>query len=340
MVSLLTMNALQTPSVLPGASPYTHRTVGRVRLSSVMFVFFCAFTLFMLPTGVVTHESDICSISELASWSNFSTVLRYFKYSRHRTSHQQHPSKGALVRLYSTTNTSAAYNRWHCQLQSHQQYCDKHGYVCYFVTDTERWAQDRKNIPTKSQYWIKLQVLRELLPQHPWVLYLDTDSVFLSPSTTPSVESIIGMYPESARAAVFVPQKVGWTTDIMFFRNSVYANAFLEHVWNLRMACPSSPGEQGAFQVAMLDAMVWNIINNRSVHEYGDYNDVKRDKAKNCCVPRKHCHYPRAFANETADSPSLWRKSNKFASYSVQGCVWNWQVGFSVHGFWHLISNV
>jgi len=211
-----------------------------------------------------------------------------------------------------------AEERWKCQLLNHQRYCERHGYTCYFIVDSDHWKEVRLKIPTRhNDYWLKLQVLPRVLHQHPWMLYMDADTIFAEPELAPPIETMLA---ESAKnrslVSLYMPSGKGWNTDLMFFRNTPWSKLFLEHVWSLRFACPHLNGEQGAAIMALFDALVHHLHTSQpSVATY----DVEVDQGRTCCVPINHCEYPEG------GKLGLTATRNSRSNVSHQGCTWNWQ---------------
>lgn len=283
-----------------------------------------------------------CSISTTAKSGaiSFDKLLHEAEREARESPHQLPTENiGAVVSLYSGLSREEASKRWQCQLQNHEQYATRHGYKYYFITDTDEWTAERESIPNpginngNNYYWFKLQVLRKLIHHHPWLLYLDTDSVFRDPTTAPPVEQFttLGEASDTNKKSIYMPDyQVGWSTDIMLFRNTLYSKMFLKHVWNLRFACPNTVGEQGAFHIGLLDAIINEVsplVTNGSIP---DTIEVETDgQVVYCCLPRNHCEFPQADEHGAALG---WQ--NVDHNNSPQGCEWNWQraLGFTKDG--------
>eukprot|EP01041_Mallomonas_annulata_P011725 gene11725-24593_t len=192
---------------------------------------------------------------------------------------------GAVVSVYSSGDKVAIEKRWHCQLQTHEVYCKKHGYACLLVLDNTDWRSSRSG---HVGHWMKLQAILDLLPKYP---------------------------------SLYMPGGKGWSTEMMFFRNTEWSMRFLEHFWNLRHFCPDCNAEQCAGHVAMFDAMLTHAYKEVQQGIRPDMIRIKRDhhlreqSHMNCCNPKDHCEYPHGKSN----------KRNHNHNKSPQGCIWNWQ---------------
>ena len=259
---------------------------------------------------------DRCSIDDAA------TASRLFskKYTKSSKLHSRLPmsNKGAIIRVWAVANQTSSYNRssifekYECQLRSHARYCAQHGYKCYlFVGRNEpnSWDLERKhdNLPP---HWVKIQAIRDILPYHPWVLYLDFDNYFYNVTGSSSVEAVLQQEGYN-NASILVPNEMGWNSDTIFLINNNFSNHFIHHIWELRNVCPRCVGEQCAVTLGMFDVLVNSLV---SKHLKGEY-EVARDDGYNCCDPGIYCEFPRTLSNI----------QNSGASYNVQGCVWQWQ---------------
>lgn len=288
------------------------------------------------PKMIINHEqealysdgiSDDCNIADAVRSSNYQD---YFDYAHNHAEFANAvlPSQynnGAVVSLWSSVDRAAAMEQWKCQLLNHQRYCDRHGYTCYFVADSEHWHQMRKHIhPKNHNYWLKIQILSSMLDKHPWTLYLDTDSVMWDPLTAPSIEEIISNHEQKQlnrgtksphHLSLYLPGGAGWNTDIIFLRNTHWSHLFLEHLWRLRYACPNVNGEQGAANVATYDSLVYHLF--KSNPETWLYR-IHKDQSKPCCIPVNYCPLPEGAMKGYAS------RRYQVGDYSSQGCTINW----------------
>ena len=260
---------------------------------------------------------DMCSISK--GFSNIGDATLIGPKTKPMNTVETY-SMGAIVSTYSGLNSSASYERWRCQIKNHEKYCSRHGYKCYFLTDTEQYINGRSSILGHlTGYWIKIQALRDILPQHPWVLYLDIDTVFDTPESTMSIESLLNLHAindkdMNATASLYMPGGIGWITNVMMFIRSDWSHRFLTHFWNLRHYCPECIGEQCAAHIALLDAILSEIqeINSNSTTERSVFQrriypmdthqqpinttlqemKVDKDRGRTCCSPISMCRYP------------------------------------------------
>ena len=240
---------------------------------------------------------------------------------------------GAVVRVWaplnhSTFNVTAILEHFECQLRSQEQYCSLHGYKCYLFigNSTNLWDIERENNSLNLQpHWAKIQVLRDILPFHPWVLLLDFDCAFLKVNSSLSIETLL-KDPKYHSPSVIVPDSKGWTSNIMFFRNTAFSKKFIDHLWNLRYVCPRCVAEQCAVVLGMFDVLI-NYVASELRH---DLVHVRRDYGHNCCDPSIYCEYPRTY-NERNSKPTT----------NVQGCVWSWQdaLGLRLYSIGHSFSH-
>ena len=259
--------------------------------------------------------NDRCNIVNVAASTGlFSRWYAKSKKLRWRLSESNH---GAIIRVWAledqtSSNRSSIMEQYECQLRSQAQYCTQHGYKCYlFVGRNEpnSWDLERKhdNLPP---HWVKIQAIRDILPYHPWVLYLDFDNYFYNVTGSSSVEAVLQQEGYN-NASILVPNEMGWNSDTIFLINNNFSNHFIHHIWELRNVCPRCVGEQCAVTLGMFDVLVNSLV---SKHLKGEY-EVARDDGYNCCDPGIYCEFPRTLSNI----------QNSGASYNVQGCVWQWQ---------------
>ena len=261
-----------------------------------------------------------CKISEMQRFTNFSATILNMDYAHlHDIRSTLLVNEGAIVTSYATSlqpsgegydNPKTAFN-FSCQIQSHLEYCLKNGYSCHVRSDSYR----NKSI---SSCWNKVMAIMELLPIHPWVLYLDTDSLFVSPQLSPSIESLISKLSDNSASIIAQDKKFGWSGDFIFIRNTPIGLAFIQHLWSLRHHCPHCVGEQCGLHVALFDLIAHEAQAMLSKGLIEDSVSVKHDQGQNCCHPISHCEYPKTD------------QRNENHGYSVQGCVWNWQRALSL----------
>lgn len=101
--------------------------------------------------------------------------------------------------------------------------------------------------------WNKVKAIMELLPIHPWILYLYTDSLFVSPQRSPSIESLISKLSDNSASIIAQDKHFGWSGDFIFIRKQPIGLAFIQHLWSLRHHCPHCVGEQCGLRVALFD---------------------------------------------------------------------------------------
>lgn len=246
------------------------------------------------------------------------SIRKAFKFTKYEEPHyflvKNASSIGAVVSLHSDDDSENIQKRWNCQLKNHETYCGKNGYKCYIITDSQRWRLQRDNL---VGHWMKLQVVREVLLNHSWVLYLDLDSIFENPLTAPPIESLITRKDIS----LVLPGGKGWSTDMMLFLNTAWSDHFLKHFWTLRRFCPDCIKEQCAAHLAMYNAMLFHSYREVEAGLRPDDILVSDVRGRSCCLPKSHCKYP--FGD---GGPQNYGHSD-----AVQGCVWNWQtaLGFN-----------
>ena len=257
----------------------------------------------------------------MQSITNFSkTILK----ARKTISRLNEQKRGAVVTAYATnTNpvndsallyTTKTSFDFKCQIQSQVKYCLKHGYSHHIRSD---FYQDE----SIAIHWTKVLAILELLPHYPWVLYVDVDSAFLSPSTSPSIEDLLNSTDIGNAFTIMPDNHFGWSGDFIFVRNSAIGIAFIQHLWSLRHHCPSCVGEQCALHVALFDliaheAQMWLQSNQTTIEV-----NVARDQNHSCCLPISHCEFP--FGD---------KRVNVNHGLFPQGCTWNWQKALSING--------
>lgn len=231
---------------------------------------------------------------------------------------------GAVVTSYS----GVIPDQFKCQVETHQKFCDRFGYQCYFVEYTS-WSYT-----DIAKHWSKIKAILSVMksnPKHPWILYLDTDSVVenLPHLLNHSIENFMRNNPNDASTYVYLPDNSnGWSTDIVLIKNNGYGARFMKYFWKLRKVCGDCVGEQCAGQIVLFEALLQEIkfmIENRIV-QLPDQVYVQRtfngSQYVNCCSPRNYCEYPHGKF-DTATGESLPR--NMESGYYVHGCVINWE---------------
>ena len=78
-------------------------------------------------------------------------------------------------------------NKQSAQASKLRRYCDKHGYDYISFDDNVEWERERNSIIKVAPHWLKVNAILDLLNQgYPWILYVDSDTVFVN--VTHSVE--------------------------------------------------------------------------------------------------------------------------------------------------------
>lgn len=226
--------------------------------------------------------------------------------------------RGAVMTAWAEPGFSGAgAKRWACQVGTHQAYCAKHGYKCHYVHDTGAWEAERKkrDLP---RFWLKIQAMRELLPKHPWLLYLDVDAMVTDVENATSVEQLFSEAP--AATSLFVPDSMtleNWNTDTILLKNDAVGQKFLDRVWQLGDVCPDCLGEQCAVNLGLFDAIMAHQVTLVDSGLASKQIEVDDYRGGSCCEPRTHCEYP--------DGRMGSRNPSVKSYYFSQGCVWNWQ---------------
>ena len=274
-------------------------------------------------TREMMDSADVCSIAEVAAQSDYSRRISSDAMDhsgQHFRGHHKHTLRmhamGAVISVYSWLNRTAAEERWRWHISNHEQYCNKHGYKCYFVTDSQEYIQGRSGVNGTTGYWMKLQAIRDILPLHPWVMFLDIDAVFEAPLLAPAVETIWNstvdtstsdVHKRKQKVSLYMPGGLGWITNVMLFVNTPWSFHFLEHFWSLRFRCPDCLGEQCAGHVALLHAMLSTVHADVVAGRAADVVKIPRDMGNSCCVPTSSCKFPNGV------------DYNANHSYSIQG---------------------
>jgi hypothetical protein len=127
-------------------------------------------------------------------------------------------------------------------------YCRKHGYA-FEVRDTD--PADKRD---RHPIWYKLKRLREILPDHDYVLQMDADAIFVDHQQ--SVESLVQrMEPEAVMLAGTdrYSEQIVWNdnhvnTGVFVLRNHPTSFALLDYWWDHPGRWRNGwPVEQGAF---------------------------------------------------------------------------------------------
>ena len=226
-----------------------------------------------------------------------------------------------------------------CQIASHRRFCDKYGYEYISYDDNKVWESDRNSKLVVAAHWLKVNALLDLLNQgYPWILYVDVDTVFAN--ITYSVEDFIHYSSSIGKRSTNKKIKLGasasgteegtflylsdvtrgWNCDTILIINTKRARSFIRHLYDLRFSCPSCVGEQCAAHIALLDALVYEAMDDVRQGIIPSYAQVYADgprKNLQCCLPRAHCAYPASFA--------LRAKKNPHPGPWSQGCEKNWE---------------
>lgn len=107
---------------------------------------------------------------------------------------------------------------------------------------------------------VKFQALREVLPKHRWILYVDCDTLFLNLSKPLSVEAMLATWPRHVAVVAPASGSGFWNTDSVLVRNSVFGRHFLQRIWDLWSVCrncaQSADGEQCFMNVALYETFL------------------------------------------------------------------------------------
>jgi len=251
-------------------------------------------------------------------------------------------TRGALATVYIMRSSPlrSAYDELPCQLISMDLFCERHDYFCYhFSSDLSQWQHERpvlqfanssrssskkdaslRSLPMNEGFY-KLQLVRTLLPLHPWVLYLDTDIVI---DKVPSTQSVESRFPFGERGdfSLLIPFQFGsrWQSSMFVVRNTEWGAAFLDHAWALREHCPDCLREQCAVNIAVFDFLVMDFEARVRAGKLPDMVDVPRPQHGSgtrfgCCEPRSYCKFPLG-----RDHPASTANSSRVA----QSCAGNW----------------
>jgi hypothetical protein len=137
---------------------------------------------------------------------------------------------GVLLTAWAGPPSSSPLFKYSCHIKTHVSYCEKHGYKHVFFEDTVDMERAR-NVYRNPPHWIKVQALMHILdqlPRHPWVLYVDSDTViFDSPAeNNTSIESFLkGFEYDKSTTSIILPgtHEINLIFDITSLKHVVRA---------------------------------------------------------------------------------------------------------------------
>ena len=270
-----------------------------------MWLYSLSFTIILFVYSV-DGGSDWCSTTSLVKQGNMSSSI---DIRVNNTYSANMSSIGAIVSAWS----GPLLDQFACQLKSQREYCEKHGCKYYFLEDFSDWEQKRNG---SAPHFIKIQAMMyvmNIVPRHPWVLYLDTDAAFNEKLATKTIDQLVS--ERDNRTWLFHPDQThGWSSDFILVYNDAEAMNFLDHIFKYSDICPFCVGEQCAVILSLTDYIVSLYVKNLPGSGDDETIIVKRDNQLNCCNPKWFCEYPFGKA----------RQHNTRHTANVQGCSWNW----------------
>ena len=208
-----------------------------------------------------------------------------------------------------------------CLKATRDRYCEKHGYVCYFLFDTPQWKLEREK--RKVSYWfVKLQALEFVLPRHDFVLSLDLDAAIYQPLAAMSVEHAALISGVSPKTSVWLPAVRNspggfWNADSWIAYNTPWTKAFIQHIWATADTLWDGVDDQTAYNLAMHDSLLVEKMNSVHLGKVADVVKVSTTETNHSC-----CNVNYAIHN--------WGRAKPGRPTHVYNCINRWAKGLEL----------
>ena len=131
------------------------------------------------------------------------------------------------------TLATIAINPWYREivkysLKNTREYCQKHGYTFYLLTEDHPIVEDRFKHPA----WYKMKLIRYLIEQadSEYILWLDADSQILK--TDDRLEYFFEKYISETGKELALVREYPINTGVMLIRCSEYNYKLMDDIWN------------------------------------------------------------------------------------------------------------
>ena len=295
----------------------------------ILFIVQCLVCMRIIVSNSDVHDwrswpTDTCSIQKLISEFDIEKQFKNINFESLKPTNVP----GAVL-----TAWDESVENWDCQIASHKRFADRFGYSYYIYNDTSYTLENEGEDSTLPPHWVKVKALLWALekePKHPWVLYLDTDSIVDDSKKQQSrnVENFLRTVPNEEEIHLILPDRNDkWNTDLIFVKNTPLGIRLIENLWDLRKFCPSCHGEQCAAHLMLLEMLLYGLQLRLNENKKRGISDTVSDVVQiphrlnkfNCCNPRSHCEFPHGRKKRAHDNLLEWHGPQ------VEGCVWHWE---------------
>lgn len=181
------------------------------------------------------------------------------------------------------------------------EYAARFGFTYYTFDDQPEWAAERRRLGLwvnfvgsyrrfRADSWpqVKFQAIREVLPRHRWVLYLDADTFFTNEARSEplSVEAMLATWPPRIELVAPVSGSGFWNTDSLLVKNTRFGRQFLRRTWELWDGCPNCArqGEQCYLNIALFETLMAHMHHLMQRGAIAETVGIERyDEQYSCC---------------------------------------------------------
>ena len=147
------------------------------------------------------------------------------------------------------TLATIAINPWYREivkysLKNTREYCQKHGYTFYLLTEDDPIVEDRFKHPA----WYKMKLIRYLIEQadSEYIFWLDADSQILK--TDERLEYFFEKYISETGKELALVREYPINTGVMLIRCSEYNYKLMDDIWNNKNEYNKDFWDQGSLQ--------------------------------------------------------------------------------------------
>ena len=171
------------------------------------------------------------------------------------------------------TVATIAINSWYREivkysLKNTREYCEKHGYNFYLLTEDDPLAEDRFRHPA----WYKMKLIRYLIEKGEcdYILWLDADSQILKMEQ--KLEYFFDKYVCATGKELALVREYPINTGIMFIRCSEYNYRLMDEIWNNTNEYDKAFWDQGSLkEIYNRDE---NVRNKLEVIQFGIQDEI------------------------------------------------------------------
>eukprot|EP00301_Raphidiophrys_heterophryoidea_P001007 c104_g1_i1.p1 GENE.c104_g1_i1~~c104_g1_i1.p1 ORF type:complete len:449 (-),score=86.91 c104_g1_i1:204-1529(-) len=164
---------------------------------------------------------------------------------RHTKPHIHKPPRNSKSTFDIALVTLSTPNIAHYALEAEKNqlhYATKHGYKFYVYRNSLVEWDEQRGAWHSIVTWNKIRAAMDLLPKHEWVVWVDSDAIFVD--LEKKLEEIIALAPKKEFLVCKDPKQWLLNTGVMFFRNTKWTRDMLDKLWNMPKVQHSSGAEQ------------------------------------------------------------------------------------------------